>query len=228
MQYMGSKNKLAKRLLPIILEGNKDKPWVEPFVGGANMIDKVPNTTRIGADTNSYLIAMWQALQAGWIPPFSLTREAYKEIQTNKNAHPAELVAFVGFLCSFGGKWFGGYAANSKGENYAARGARCLLKQLPSIQSVDFVNCSYDTLVIPENSVIYCDPPYAGTTKYKDTFDHDSFWSWVRGLSNEHSVWVSEYTAPDDFEAVLTIEHTTILNKNKHDIRIEKLYRLRS
>jgi len=47
MKYMGSKNRIAKHLLPIMLaecEKHNIEKWVEPFVGGANMIDKVPNS----------------------------------------------------------------------------------------------------------------------------------------------------------------------------------------
>ena len=56
MKYMGSKNRIAKYILPIMLESRtKGMTWVEPFVGGANMIDKVDGE-RIGADLNKYLI----------------------------------------------------------------------------------------------------------------------------------------------------------------------------
>lgn len=42
MKYMGSKARHAKELLPIILKDHTPDMWyVEPFVGGANMIDKV-------------------------------------------------------------------------------------------------------------------------------------------------------------------------------------------
>ena len=42
MVYMGSKNRIAKELIPIITEYLKPNQWyVEPFVGGANMIDKI-------------------------------------------------------------------------------------------------------------------------------------------------------------------------------------------
>ncbi len=34
MQYMGSKNKIAKHILPIMLAERGDRVWVEPFVGG--------------------------------------------------------------------------------------------------------------------------------------------------------------------------------------------------
>jgi DNA adenine methylase len=41
MKYMGSKNRIAKYILPIMLKERGQRIWVEPFVGGANMIDKV-------------------------------------------------------------------------------------------------------------------------------------------------------------------------------------------
>jgi len=55
MKYMGSKNRIAKYILPLMLKYRKpNQTWVEPFVGGANMIDKVDGK-RIGADLNHYL-----------------------------------------------------------------------------------------------------------------------------------------------------------------------------
>ena len=45
MKYMGSKNRIAKHILPIMLaeaEKHNITTWVEPFVGGGGMIDKVP------------------------------------------------------------------------------------------------------------------------------------------------------------------------------------------
>lgn len=89
MKYMGSKNRIAKHILPIILKDRKENQYyVEPFVGGANMIDKV-NGLRIGADNNVYLIEMWKALQKGWKPPKEITRETYNDFRTlynNQNA----------------------------------------------------------------------------------------------------------------------------------------------
>ena len=59
MVYMGSKNRLAKDLLPIITAELKPNQWyVEPFVGGCNMIDKVNHPLKLGSDSNEYLIAL--------------------------------------------------------------------------------------------------------------------------------------------------------------------------
>lgn len=57
---MGSKRRIAKHILPIMIE-EADKQgitrWVEPFVGGANLIDKVPDRfERVGYDLNGHVI----------------------------------------------------------------------------------------------------------------------------------------------------------------------------
>ena len=72
MVYQGSKARLSKDLAPIInklISDNNIEVYVEPFVGGANMIQHIVCDRRIGNDYNKYLIAMFQRLQAGWIPP---------------------------------------------------------------------------------------------------------------------------------------------------------------
>jgi len=223
---MGSKNRIAKYILPIMLaERNPDQWWVEPFVGGANMIDKVEGK-RIGSDNHKHLVALHKALQSGWIPPTEVEKEMYYEIKSNQEKYSDELIGFVGFLCSFGGKWWGGYAANKKGDNYADRGSRVLTKQAKSFNGIDFRCCSYLELDIPPNSLIYCDPPYEGTTAYKGGFDHEVFWQWCREKTSEgHIVFVSEYNSPTDFECVKEIEHKTILDKNSQYKRVEKLFR---
>lgn len=226
MQYMGSKNRISKEILEIILKGRKKYQWyVEPFCGGCNAIDKVDGL-RMANDYNDYLISLWKALQRGWIPPTEISKELYTDIRLNKDMYPRELVCFVGFLCAFGGKWFGGYAKNSKGDNYAERGSRVLLKQIKKLVNVKFFSGSYDDLIYPYQSIIYCDPPYEGTTKYKDDFDHKKFWQWVRDMTIKgHKVFVSEYNAPEDFECVWEKEVKTVLNKNTQSAnRIEKLF----
>lgn len=227
MQYMGSKNKLAKLLLPIILRNRKPgQLYYEPFVGGANMIDKVDGP-RWANDSNYYLIQMWRALQRGWKPPTTVTKEQYDNIRKNIDKYDPALVAFVGFLCSFGGKWFGGYAKNSKGDNYALRGANVLLKQIQNLKDVQFFNKSYDEVRLEEKCIIYCDPPYSNTTKYKDGFDHGKFWQWCREMKLQgHDIYISEYTAPEDFILLKTITYKTKLNKNQDSVRVEKLYTL--
>lgn len=60
MKYIGSKNKLAKELAPIIQSYITDETngYLEPFVGGANMIDKIAHKNKIGCDIHKELIAL--------------------------------------------------------------------------------------------------------------------------------------------------------------------------
>ena len=88
-------------------------------------------------------------------------------------------------------------------EHYQKEQINNILKQSTKISDIVFKCCSYDALDIPANSVIYCDPPYNGTTKYKDSFDSDAFWQWCRDKAKEgHTVYVSEYNAPEDFKCI--------------------------
>lgn len=63
----------------------------------------------------------------------------------------------------------------------------------------------YKEMVIPNNSLIYCDPPYKGTRPYigDNKIIHKEFWDWCRHKRNNgHLIFVSEYNAPSDFECI--------------------------
>ena len=226
MKYQGSKNKIAKHILPIILKDRKERQYyVEPFMGGGNMIDKVDGL-RIGNDLNYYLIEMWRALQKGWLPPDEISEAEYKYLKAAQDIEDPALVAFAGFCCSFSCKWFGSYARNNRGDNYAKQGKNGIIKQLPKIIGVELHNVDYRDLEIPEGSIIYCDPPYRGTAGYLHGLDHDIFWQWCRDKSMDgYHVYISEYSAPEDFECLLEIDHFTTLTKTNKDKRVEKLFR---
>lgn len=203
---MGSKNRHAKELLPIILKHRKEGQWyVEPFVGGANMIDKVKGK-RIGNDCHPALIFLLSGISSGtFTPPDNVSEDQYNSAKILPDSNP--LKGFIGFCCSFGGKYFGGYARGKAGDsssrNYCDESKRNLLKQAPSLKGVIFTNKSYLDITFNQTCVIYNDPPYAGTTKYSNEFDHDKFWDWCRNLALEgHQVYTSEYNAPDDFVCI--------------------------
>ena len=234
MKYMGSKNRIAKHLLPIILKDRTPDQWyIEPFVGGANMIDKVDGL-RLCSDSNEYLIDMFIALQNGYKLPELISEDDYDNIKNNKGGYSNELISYVGFSLSFGGKWWGGYRrdiANSKGDinNMILQNRRSkdsLNKQMLNLKDVIFVNKKYDELTefIPNNSIIYCDPPYKGTTGYKDKFEHDKFYEWCKEISKNNKIFISEYNMPSEFECIWEGELTSTLNKNKKDIKLEKLF----
>ena len=121
----------------------------------------------------------------------------------------------------------GGYAFNTKGDNYAARGSRVIVEQSKKFIGIDFFCCSYLDLFLPEKSLIYCDPPYKGTTRYRDNFNYEEFYCWCREkVKDGHIVFVSEYDCPKDFETVCVIDHKSNLNKNLYVSRTEKLFRV--
>ena len=226
MKYMGSKARIAKHILPIILKDRKDGQWyVEPFVGGANVIDKV-NGNRIGADSNKYLIALLQGLQVGWRPDIEPTKENYDKVRENKCEYSDRVVGYFGFLFSFGAKFFGGFVETKSTRDRVGESIRNGEKTGKSIKGITFTCGSYNKLTYPRDSIIYCDPPYAGTTKYKDNFDHDKFWEWCRDKVKEgHQVFISEYNAPDDFVCVWQQDlNVTIARNGKPKKATEKLF----
>lgn len=230
MKYMGSKNRIAKEILPLMLESRSlNQVWVEPFVGGANMIDKVEGA-RIGADVNRHLIEALVAIQnySSELPQTNsqFTEEDYQAMKKTANHW---LYGYVAFALSYGGKFWGGWRRDKTGKrDYVAEAYRSAIKQAPKLKSVSFVCCSYDNWKPPANSLIYCDPPYAGTTKYKDNFDHEKFWQWCRDRSNEgHTVFVSEYEAPEDFKCIWEKEQVSSLTKDTGSKRaVERLFTL--
>lgn len=228
---MGSKARIAKHILPIMLaecEKRGITTWVEPFVGGANMIDKVPDTfERVGYDLNLHTIAALIGIRDHVEElPDNVSEDFYKSIKKTE-AHPIN--SWIRFECSFGAKLDNGYARNAKLANYAQMGLNLALKQSPKIQNVDFICDSYENLDF-ESCLVYCDPPYQGTAGYKTgAFDHDKFFEWCREQAKKNVVFVSEYNAPDDFECVWQGEIKTNFASNRKSAThkaVEKLFKV--
>ena len=109
MKYMGSKARIAKHILPIMLKNRKEcQWWVEPFVGGGNIIGKVKGN-RIGSDSNKYVSSLLDYLSKGNLPE-EISKEKYQSIKQFKDDYPDWLVGYAGICCSYSGKWFGGFA----------------------------------------------------------------------------------------------------------------------
>ncbi len=215
---MGSKARIVKHIIPIILKDRKPgQYYVEPFGGGANSICEVENP-RIYSDVNDLLVASLQEISNGWVPPVDISRDFYSEcrdkfktgIYSDEEEH---VIGYVGINGSYGGRWFdGGYAGVTKTKegkirNYPEEAWRNVMNQASKLDGIEFRSGCYKGLVIPPNSKIYCDPPYAGTKEYqaakKSGFNSEEFWQWCRDKSSEgHQVFISEYEAPEDFICV--------------------------
>jgi DNA adenine methylase len=101
---MGSKNLIAKEILPIMLNERGSRTWVEPFVGGGNMIDKVKGN-RIGADINPYLIDALLAIRdsVSDLPKNNqeFTEDDYKALRKSDDDYKYK--GYAGFAFSYGG-----------------------------------------------------------------------------------------------------------------------------
>ena len=144
------------------------------------------------------------------------------------------LVGYVGFQLSYGAMWFGTYRRDNEGKrNYANEAYRNVAKQAPKLKGIDFRHEGYRDLKPPAQSLIYCDPPYEGTAKYKaneQQFDHDDFWQWCREMVRKgHDVFVSEYKAPDDCLCIWEKQVNSSLTKDTGAKKnIERLFKHRS
>lgn len=228
MQYMGGKSRISKQIAEVLNSAiNKDTPFVSLFCGSCTIESKVQADVKILNDKHPYLIAMWKALQNGWTPPDVVTKEEYYHVKANMDENPA-LTGFVGFGCSFGGKWWGGYAKCKRGDDYCGQAKRGLLKDFTGVQSATFTCLDYKDVKIPDGAVVYCDPPYSNTTGYTvGTFDTDEFWDYMRQLSKRCEVYISEESAPDDFECIWSKEKVRTLEKNDNvgRVKVEKLFK---
>lgn len=80
---------------------------------------------------------------------------------------------------------------------------------------MEFYGGDYAAFPIPDNSIIYCDPPYQGTTKYNKGFDYRRFWYWCNKMVKlGHKVFVSEYNAPPDWKCIWSKEVNNSLTKD--------------
>lgn len=113
MQYMGGKTLSAKYISEIINKNIGCKTFYSLFCGACSIESKVKAKLKICNDYHEYLIELLKACQNGYVPPENVTKEDYEYIKNNLNENKA-LAGFVGFGCSFGGKWFGGYAKCTK------------------------------------------------------------------------------------------------------------------
>lgn len=200
---------------------------VSLFCGALNVEAKVKGFNRIICNDNQeYLIALFKALQKGYDLPEYISEEQYHYIKEHKDEDKA-LTGFVGFACSFGGKWFGGYARDKAQVNYALRGKKSLASKMKTLMDAEFTCLDYRDVILPDDCVVYADPPYENTTKYANTdFDTASFWDYMRQISQSHIVYISELNAPDDFVSIWEKEVRRILdvNKNNQFKSTEKLY----
>lgn len=230
---MGGKTRVAPQICAVMRAGSKGADtYVEPFMGGGSVAALMaPEFLTVHlSDANESLIMLWQEVIAGWKPPGHITKEQWRTLKDDPK--PSAMKALAGFAASFGGKWFAGYAS-SPGRNYVAGSTRQLVKHASKFQHAEIRHLDYlkAGAFVGPNTVVYCDPPYEGTTGYGavGSFNTTQFWETMREWSMRGAkVYVSEYSAPADFVPVWRLKVQVSLAKDGNtDVGTEQLFTYR-
>ena len=218
MNYVGSKQRLAKDIIPIIntfLGG--DNVFIDACCGGCNIVanpkHEINAKKKIAFDNNKYLVALLNKFKIDKPEPLNITKEEYKNVLLNKNNYEDWYVGYVGFLTTYRNVFFGGFADKFDHRNKEIESYNNLSRQ--DISQI-IIECRDLFSVSANDAVIYIDPPYKGTKKYYTCFDYDKFWDKARELSKNNIVLVSEQTIPDDVN-ILFSKPLKMMMKNNND-----------
>ena len=144
-----------------------------------------------------------------------------------------KMTALAAFGASFGGKKWAGFARpdlrwSPDRQCEFGRSFRAWWSKFDAMSVAGLVSSEclpYWHVAPPEGSVVYCDPPYAGTRGYSSgEFDHARFYSWCEAQTVP--VFVSEFTAPPHWRVVFEKEQTRTLRINDGSKMPEKLFRV--
>ncbi len=233
MRYNGGKTRIAKYIAPIVNAERAGRFCWEPFCGGLGMTEHLKPD--LASDVHPGLIALYEQLRVdpAWLDGFECTEEIYRAAKAFPDDCPAK--AFIGFGCSFGGKWFGGFGRGhgTKNNPYSVcnTSVRGLARKLKACNNTRFRQLSFFDPQPVSGAVLYLDPPYAGTTIAGASrgFDQTAFRARAEAWARAGSiVFVSEY----DFPLGSVVWERKAQNslsggsQTLGDSRTEKLYRL--
>lgn len=231
--YLGSKATIAWKIAQTLERYQRDRIFWEPFCGALNVTTELSvNGPGSASDISLPLISLYHAMLEGWEPPTNLTRQDYCRFLQLPDTDPRK--AFAGFFCSFATKWAAGFSNEFDGR-FKAR-AISLRNALVILEARDVKiehRSFFDTEPHPDdNLVIYCDPPYEGTTNPYGTgpFDHETFWAVCRRWAIcGVPIFVSEYSAPDYAELVWEVKKNVSAQGGEEvGARTERLYKVGS
>lgn len=206
MLYLGGKTKIATKIVPAIRAEQGDRPCWEPFCGGLGVTRQLAKMSYgVATDAHPALMSTYAAARSGWVPPTTVSDDDYRRARELPDTDP--LKGFVGFFCSFGGKYFGGRARDPQSDrNFADEAARSLLRTVEETKHWTFDRLSFlDEQPEALDAFIYADPPYANTTQYSLPFDSAVFWNHCRRWAAFVPVYVSEFACPVPHREVLRI-----------------------
>lgn len=242
MPYMGSKQKHADEILAQLPDADY---FVDVFAGGCAMTDAALLSNRFkGIISNDIkgTPAVYESFVKGRKPDYRWISKDEFDAKKKHDLVVAMCWSFGSGLRSYAygpGKaaklkkaWTAivdrsksSAEAYQKYKEYQKRlkaiDCRMDVRSLEHLQSLEL---DYNDLEIPENAVIYCDPPYKGTKEYQCSFDHEKFYDWCE--KQTAPVFISEYWMPEErFKCVWSKPVKTTMCASSNNIkRVEKLW----
>lgn len=233
MTYQGSKEKLADEIVEILKAARKpNQLYWEPFLGSAPTFVRMSGP-KLGTDAMGSLIMLWNAVIDGtFIEPERITKEEYDAFMSAEE-HSA-MRAYAGFFWSFSGMYAKGWSPDYNAKSRSFHSMQSIAKKLREQQKTSTVLLRHADYRLPDisNALIYCDPPYIGTTTYRGTepFDHDEFYDWCRKMKTKgNTLFISEYWMPEDrgFFCIHEFPYRTVMQTlHRESEKPEKIYTL--
>lgn len=216
--YHGGKSRSANSIASCILSYiNKHDlaptVYIEPFCGMASVLGAVKRTVPglasfSASDASGSVIAMWRAIQQGWIPPSTCSLEEFMALKYDKTTTAEK--GYIGHRYSYGGSYFASFVDRAKSLEQADAYVQNFVKKArDTADGVVFTQQDYKDAVPAntEGAIVYCDPPYYNTYRnyYDDNrkaiaFKTDEFWEWVFKVSVKNTVFVSEASVPEHIQ----------------------------
>lgn len=239
MVYQGSKNRLSKYLVPIIqkyIDDNNIETYIEPMCGSCSIIEQIKCYHRIASDVNDELIALLKYAQSDAelsIAPDDCSFEHYADVRENRKLktgkYSKEYTALIGYCASYGGRYYeGGFGRDKTGKrNIYKERVKNLKEDCDLLKNVDIRCCDYKDFVNYKNCLFYFDPPYRNTKQYANqSIDYEEFYNFLRKLSENNIVLVSEYNMPDDFQCIWQKERKVMQKSDRVNAEkaVEKLF----
>lgn len=237
MAYVGGKGKCPKEFIQILqneLDKNPSATYLEPFCGYLHVTKRLsfgPERKVIISDYKEDLIHLHAGIREGWEFRKFITLEDHIKARDRGPSFERGLIRFGASYCGgfFNGfmsyRFYitGGYVRNQCEEHFNHYE---LIK--PVLKKCSIHRCSFADWK-PKGCIIYCDPPYRGTTDYDTEFDYRQFDAVVSEWAKTNIVFISEYVQPDvsGIHEVFSFEKfCTIADTSNTDKRIEKLFKV--
>lgn len=84
------------------------------------------------------------------------------------------------------------------------------IQQLERLQQLEYSSKDYRELNIQSDDIVYCDPPYVGTSKDYGGFDYKAFENWYLHECPAKEIYISEYTQLPHTEVAFVLGKNSI------------------